>query len=132
MIEQGVARMMDCENTKEYVTLVNNKLQDKLLFRQGFRDAPASPSSSDASEHPPVPMPAPLIGTQPAGRRRKNFVYPDPQRRLRSKTTPPKLPEGLEMLAVDAEKADAIVLRRARLTLKLMRTQQATWASMIE
>ena len=115
MIEQGVARMMDCENTKEYVTLVNNKLP-----------------SSDASEHPPVPMPVPLIGTQPAGRRRKNFVYPDPQRRLRSKTTPPKLPEGLEMLAVDAEKADAIVLRRARLTLKLMRTQQATWASMIE
>ena len=99
MIEQGVARMMDCESIKEYVTLVNNKLQDKLLFRQGVRAAPASPCSSDEDAHPPVPVPVPLVGTQPSGHRRKNFVYPDPQRRLRSKTTPPKLPEELEMLA---------------------------------
>lgn len=99
--------MMDCERIKEYVTLVNNKLQDKLLFRQGVRAAPASPCSSDEDAHPPVPVPVPLVGTQPSGRRRKNFVYPDPQRRLRSKTTPPKLPEELEMLAEDVEKADA-------------------------
>ena len=43
----------------------------------------------------------PLVGTQPSRRRR--------HRRLHSKTTPPTLPEELEVPAVDAEMADAAV-----------------------
>ena len=49
-----------------------------------------------------VVCPVPPIGTQPSGRRRGNFVYPD--RRLRAKTSPPPS-QHIEELAEDAEAA---------------------------
>ena len=42
----------------------------------------------------------PPIGTQPSGRRRGNFVYPE--RRVRAKTVPPPS-QHIEELADDAE-----------------------------
>ena len=33
MVEEGVAHMTECENVQQYIQQVNDKLQDKLLFR---------------------------------------------------------------------------------------------------
>ena len=128
MVEEGVAHMTECENVQQYIQQVNDKLQDKLLFRHA-KHLPASQGSSTGDEDSPkvfVPVPVPKIGTQPSGRRRGSFVIPD--RRLRAKTSvhedvetqigdaemvapedsqssKPALPADLEIQAQDAEMA---------------------------
>ena len=101
VLEEGFQKIAGYENLQDYVAYVNHKLQDKLLFRSAHVVPPSScPSTPEANMD--VVCPVPPIGTQPSGRRRGNFVYPD--RRLRAKTSPPPS-QHIEELAEDAEAA---------------------------
>lgn len=103
ILEKAVARMEEHEKIHTYIELVNQKLQDKLLYHEA-KSAPASPTASnEGSENSPAhvaPAPVPPVGTNPCRRRRGNFVYPDPLRRVRAKTSPEP---NLQELAEDAD-----------------------------
>ena len=62
---------------------------------------PSCPSTPE--DNLDVVRPLPPIGTQPSGRRRGNFVYPEPQ--VRAKTVPAPS-QHIEELAEDAEAAE--------------------------
>ena len=106
MIDDGFKKLSEFEKVQEYVSFVNEELQNKLLVKCAHV-LPASPSSSDADGGPTVCPPVPPIGTDPPGRRRGGFVYPD--RRLRAKTSPPPS-QDLEELVQAAEEATAAEL----------------------
>lgn len=77
------------------------------MFRhQDIRVLPSSQTSEEGPEIPWAAAPVPPIGTHPCRRRRGPFVYPEPNRRMRTKTTPPS--QDIEELAQAAEEAMAV------------------------
>ena len=107
MIDDAINQMSEYEKGQDYVHFINGKIQDHLFRCQDIRVLPSSQSSEEGNQVPLAALPVPPIGTSPCIHRRRPFVYPNPNRRVRSKSSPEttSLPHDLEDLARAAEEA---------------------------
>lgn len=103
MLDTAITSMSEYERAQEYIHFVNGKLQDHLFRHQDVRVLPSSQTYEEGPEIPWAAAPVPPIGTHPCRRRRGPFVYPELNRLMRTKTTPPS--QDIEELAQAAEEA---------------------------
>ena len=103
MVDDAMTMMSKYDKLHDYVQFINGQLQDHLFRHQDIRVIPGSQTSEEGPEVAWGAAPVPPIGTDPPGRFRRPFVYPAPDRRVRSKTSPAS--QDLEGLAQAAEEA---------------------------
>ena len=103
MVDDAMTMMSKYDKLHDYVQFINGQLQDHLFRHQDIRVIPGSQTPEEGPEVAWGAAPVPPIGTDPPGRFRRPFVYPAPDRRVRSKTSPAS--QDLEGLAQAAEEA---------------------------